>query len=73
MFILFITFILYSAWDNLMRKNNFYEKYTMNELLEIMKNIRTVELKSGPIFLTEIPRKATDIFKLFDIELPEYV
>jgi len=72
LFILFIALILYSALDKLMRENNLYEKYTMNELLEMMKNIRTIELKSGPIFLTEIPKKARDVFKLFNIELPQY-
>jgi transposase len=72
LFILFIALILYSALDKLMKENNLYEKYTMNELLEMMKNIRTLELKSGPIFLTEIPKKAKDVFKLFNIELPQY-
>ena len=53
-----------------MREKKVYDKYTMNELMEMLKNIRTVELQSGPVYLTEVPKKAKTIFKLFNIEIP---
>jgi transposase len=70
LFILFIALILYSALDKLMREKKVYDKYTMNELMEMLKNIRTVELQSGPVYLTEVPKKAKDIFRLFNIDIP---
>ena len=68
LFLLFISLILYSALDKLMRDKKVYNKYTISELLEMLKNIRIVKLQSGPTYLTEVPKKAKDIFKLFGIE-----
>jgi len=68
LFLLFIALILYSALDKLMRDKEVYNKYTISELLEMLKNIRIVKLQSGPTYLTEVPKKAKDIFKLFGLE-----
>ena len=68
LFLLFIALILYSALDKLMRDKKVYNKYTISELLEMLKNIRIVKLQSGPTYLTEVPKKAKDIFKLFGLE-----
>ena len=68
LFLLFISLILYSTLDKLMRDKKVYNKYTISELLEMLKNIRIVKLQSGLTYLTEVPKKAKDIFKLFGIE-----
>lgn len=68
LFLLFIALILYSALDKLMRDKKVYSKYTINELLEMLKGIRIIELQSGLTYLTEVPKKAKEVFKLFGIE-----
>ena len=68
LFLLFISLILYSALDKLMRDKKVYNKYTISELLEMLKNIRIVKLQSGITYLTEVPKKAKTIFKLFSID-----
>ena len=68
LFLLFISLILYSALNELMRDKKVYNKYTISELLEMLKSIRIVKLQSGLTYLTEVPKKAKDIFKLFGIE-----
>ena len=68
LFLLFIALILYSALDKLMRDKKVYSKYTINELLEMLKGIRIVELQSGLAYLTEVPKKAKEVFKLFGID-----
>ncbi len=68
LFLLFIALILYSALDKLMRDKKVYSKYTINELLEMLKGIRIVELQSGLAYRTEVPKKAKEVFKLFGID-----
>ncbi len=58
LFLPFISLILYSALDKLMRDKKVYNKYTISGLLEMLKNIRIVKLQSGFTYLTEIPKKA---------------
>lgn len=70
LFILFIATIIYSAVEKLMRENNLYDKYTLNELLEMLTKIRTVELEAGPVYLTEVSKKERTIYELLDINIP---
>ncbi|MGC8979657.1 MAG: hypothetical protein ACP5K4_10125, partial [Caldisericum sp.] len=58
------------AVEKLMRENNLYDKYTLNELLEMLTKIRTVELEAGPVYLTEVSKKERTIYELLDINIP---
>lgn len=70
LFIFFISLIIYSALDKLINENNLYDKYTLNKLLEALKKIRTVELESGPVYLTEVSKKERTIYEILGINIP---
>jgi len=71
LFVFFISLIVYAAIDAIMRKNNLYKKYSMNEIIYELKKIKLLELPNGQKIISEFSKKQKDIFKIFDISLPE--
>jgi len=71
LFLFFISLIIYAAIDVIMRKNNLYKKYSLNEMIYEFKKIKLLELPDGQKIISEISKKQKDIFKIFDIQLPE--
>jgi len=62
-FLYYISFILYSALSNTMKKHILYSKWMITELLSEMKKIRVVEISSGKQYLTWDHQKAANPFR----------
>lgn len=53
-----------------MKKANLHSKYTVEELLQQLKNLRQIESISGKKYITEITKKQREIYDGFKISLP---
>lgn len=69
-FLVFPSLILYSSVYSLMKKANLHSKYTVEELLQQLKNLRQIESISGKKYITEITKKQREIYDGFKISLP---
>ncbi len=71
LFIGFISLILYSYISKIMRENDLFKKYTEEQLMRELKKIRLIQFDKNHKIVTELTKKQKDIFKYFNIPIPE--
>ena len=67
LFLKFITLILYAKISSVMKTKNLFKKYSIIELLNILKNLKITTLDKQKTFLSELSKKQRNIFKAFGI------
>lgn len=72
LFISFIALILYSWIDKCMKEKNLYTLFTVDEIVNEFRTIRSVELSNDKYLLTEITKKQRELFKKFSITIPMF-
>ena len=70
LFVIYISLILKSHINKIMRENNLYRNYTIIELLKEVNKIKKVELNEKKCYLTDITSKHQKIYSAFGIEPP---
>lgn len=70
-FINYITLILYSSINNLMKEKNLNKEYTIAEILYEFKKLSIVKMNDEKEKLTEITKRQRRLFELFNIEIPD--
>jgi len=68
LFISFISLIIYSAINKIMKEHNLYQSYTFDEVMRELNKISIVSLGKKNIF-TEVTKKQKELLKLFGLEL----
>jgi len=68
LFISFISLIIYSVINKVMKENNLYQSYTFDEVIRELNKISVVSLAKKIIF-TEVTKKQKELLKLFELEL----
>ena len=66
-FISFISLILISWIDHVMKEKKLYKKMAKAELYKILDRLRLYELNTGSPLLGEVSKKQKDIFKAFNV------
>ncbi len=66
-FINFISLILITWVDHVMKKNELYKKMTKAELYKILDRLKLYELATGTPILGEVSKKQKDILKAFNV------
>jgi transposase len=69
-FIGFIGLIFASYIRGVMKQKGLYGKYTFTSLLLELKKLKRIHFSNGKKLLTEFTRKQKEIYKEFDMELP---
>ena len=70
LFLNFISVILYSEIDRIMKDKKLYKNDSIQTILQELKKIDYIKFNNDKYILTEISKKQKDIFKAFDIDLP---
>jgi len=73
LFLSFLALILHSGVTKIMRGKNLFKDYSLTELLYEFKKIKRVEMENGKIFLTEVSKKQRELFKKFDLSVPNMI
>jgi transposase len=69
-FLTYLSLILYSEINRVMKEKDLYKTYTLSELFYELKKLRAVTLTNGNTYLTEISKKQRNLFEKFDIPIP---
>jgi len=72
LFISFIALILYSWIDKRMKEKKLYKLFTVDEVINEFRTIRSVTLSNDKYLLTEITKKQRELFKIFSITIPMF-
>ncbi|MDR2411774.1 MAG: transposase [Candidatus Peribacteria bacterium] len=70
LFISFISMVLISYIDNVMKDNNLYKTYTLDELLYELSSIKAIKIDNY-ILIDPLTKKVKDIFDSFNFKHPE--
>lgn len=70
LFLKFLSLILYAALANTMRDQDLFKRYSIREMMNELKKLRRVEMNNGRCYLTEVSKRQKDIFKKFDVAVP---
>jgi transposase len=70
LFIAFIALILHAEIENRMRKNDLLKRYTVTEVLAIMRKLERVKMESGNSYLLEITKSQREILEKLAIPAP---
>ncbi|MDR2457910.1 MAG: IS1634 family transposase [Clostridiales Family XIII bacterium] len=73
LFVQFIALILLFYINNVMKKNNLYNNYTLETLLDEFDIIERFEYKSSVYHYGEITNKQADLFNFFGINIREII
>jgi transposase len=71
LFLCFITLILYSWINRTMTEQSLYKDYTIQEIIYELKKIKRLRLDDNRTLTTEISKKQKELFKSFQIDLPQ--
>lgn len=69
-FLGFITLIIHSWINKIMKEANLYKKWTQEEVMYELKKLRIVDLTPKRTILTEITKRQKSLFKIFQIPEP---
>lgn len=69
-FFLFITSIIKSHIDLVMKEKKLYQKFTLRKLVACLRKLKLYKLESGSQLLSEVSKKQKDVYTAFNIELP---
>lgn len=70
LFIAFIALIIHSELENRMKKANLIKKYSVSELLSILRKLECVTMESGNQYLMELTKTQREIFAALKIPEP---
>ena len=70
LFLAFIAMIIHTELENRMKKANLLKKYSVSELLAIVRKLECVTTKSGNQYLMEMTKAQREIFKALQIPEP---
>ncbi len=70
LFIQFISFILFSAFQNTLKSHESFKEYTSEQILSELKNLQIITLSNNKKALSEKNKLQKDLFDLFNIEVP---
>ena len=70
LFIAFIALIIHTELENRMKKANLIKKYSVSELLAILRKLECVTMESGNRYLMEITKTQREIFNALKIPEP---
>ena len=69
-FLTFLSLILYSEVNRLMKEKDLYKTYTLSEVFFELKKLRIVTLTNGKSYLTEISKRQRNLFEKFEVPVP---
>jgi transposase len=72
LFVSFIALIIYSWIDKCMKEKNLYKLFTVDEIVNEFRTIRSIKLSNDKSLLTEISKKQRELFKKFSITIPMF-
>ena len=70
LFIAFIATIIHTVLENRMKKANLLKKYSVSELLAVVRKLESVTMESGNEYMMEITKAQREIFKALEIPIP---
>jgi transposase len=70
LFIAFIALIIHTELENRMKKANLIKKYSVSELLAILRKLECVTMESGNRYLMEITKTQREIYAAINIPVP---
>lgn len=70
LFTAFVSIVLHAELENRMRKSNLLKRYTVVELLAILRKLERVKMESGNSYLLELTKTQREIFEKLEIPLP---
>lgn len=70
LFIAFIALIIHSELENRMKKANLIKKYSVSELLSILRKLECVTMESGNQYLMELTKAQREIYAALKIPEP---
>lgn len=70
-FLSFVSLILYSWINKVMREKNLYKDFTLQEIIYELKKIKLIQLDKKRPFITEVTKKQRQIFEIFEVDPPE--
>jgi transposase len=70
LFIAFIALIIHTDLENRMKKANLIKKYSVSELLAILRKLECVTMESGNRYFMELTKTQRKIFKALKIPEP---
>ncbi len=70
LFIQFISFILFSAFQITLKSHESFKEYTFEQILSELKNLQIITLSNNKNALSEKNKLQKDLFDLFHIEMP---
>lgn len=70
LFITYLSSILLSYIENKIRFDEVLKGYTKREIIYELKKLKMIRYENGLNILTEVSKRAKDIFKAFNIEVP---
>jgi len=70
LFIAFIALIIHTELENRMKKANLIKKYSVSELLAILRKLECVTMESGSRYLMELTKAQKEIFTALNIPIP---
>jgi transposase len=71
LFLMFLATILYKALSCRMKESGLFKKYTIAEVLLILKQIKAITLSNDQSILSEVSKKQRDILTALKIPIPE--
>ena len=70
-FVAFVSLVLHSWIDKVMKEKDLYKRYTQEEVMSELKRLKIIELSNGGKMLTEISKGQNSLFKTFNIPKPD--
>lgn len=71
LFVIFISLVVNSYIENIRKSSKDLKKKTKNEIFYELKKIKAVQYSNNFIQIPELSKKAKDIFKAYNIEIPK--
>ena len=70
-FVAFLSLVLHSWIDRIMKEKDLYKRYTQEEVMSELKRLKIIELSGGRKMLTEISKGQGALFKVFGVPRPD--
>jgi len=70
LFITYLSLILLSHMENKIRLEEILKGYTKREIIYELKKLKMIRYENGLNILTELSKRAKEIFKAFNVECP---
>ena len=71
LFMCFVSLILYSSIATKLAERHVYKDYTAREVIYELRKIKRVQLDRERVMITEVSKKQRELFKHFQVDLPQ--